>query len=188
MKSEILKKRILIVTIFIFSLICLYWIYFEYNTSENPEINTVNESVNDTGKIYVYVAGGVNSPGVYEVSKGTRIYEIIKKAGDTVPYADMKDIHLEKSVNEDTKIYIPGDIDKATTSKSLVNINTANEIELRILPGVGAATAKKILDYREEHGKFKSKEELKEISGIGEGKYNKLSDKITIWAGKIYFL
>ena len=80
MKSEILKKRILIVTIFIFSLICLYWIYFEYNTSENPEINTVNESVNDTGKIYVYVAGGVNSPGVYEVSKGTRIYEIIKKS------------------------------------------------------------------------------------------------------------
>ena len=60
------------------------------------------------------------------------------------------------------------------------NINTANEIELRILPGVGVATAKKILDYREEHGKFKTKEELKEISGIGEGKYNKLSDKITI--------
>ena len=65
-------------------------------------------------------------------------------------------------------------------SNDLVNINTATKEELDTLPGVGPATAEKILNYRQEHGNFQSIEDLKNVKGIGEAKFNKLQDKISI--------
>jgi comEA protein len=62
----------------------------------------------------------------------------------------------------------------------LVNINTATAAELDELPGIGAVLAERIVAYREEHGSFQSKEELMEVSGIGEGKYSELMDLITV--------
>ena len=66
-----------------------------------------------------------------------------------------------------------------TTSKK-VNINTATQEELDTLPGIGPSIAAKIIDYREQNGKFNSIEEIKEVSGIGEAKYEKIKDSITI--------
>ena len=66
-----------------------------------------------------------------------------------------------------------------TTSKK-VNINTATQEELDTLPGIGPSIASKIIDYREQNGKFNSIEEIKEVSGIGEAKYEKIKDSITI--------
>lgn len=65
-----------------------------------------------------------------------------------------------------------------TTSK--ININTATQTELETLPGIGPATATKIIAYREENGKFKSIEEIKEVSGIGDSKYEKIKDLIKV--------
>ena len=65
-----------------------------------------------------------------------------------------------------------------TTSK--VNINTATQTELETLPGIGPATATKIIEYREENGKFKSIEEIKEVNGIGDSKYDKIKDLIKV--------
>lgn len=62
----------------------------------------------------------------------------------------------------------------------LVNINHASGTELETLPGIGAKTADKIIEYRNEHGGFRSKEELKEVPTIGEGKYAKVSERITL--------
>lgn len=61
-----------------------------------------------------------------------------------------------------------------------VNINTASQTELETLPGIGPSTALKILNYRKEKGKFKKIEDIKEVSGIGDSKYNKIKDLITI--------
>jgi competence protein ComEA len=61
-----------------------------------------------------------------------------------------------------------------------VNINTANETELTTLPGIGPATAQKIIDYRTTSGPFKSIEEIKNVSGIGDKKFEQLKDKIKV--------
>ena len=66
------------------------------------------------------------------------------------------------------------------TSSKKVNINTATQEELDTLPGIGPSIASKIIDYREQNGKFNSIEEIKEVSGIGEAKYEKIKASITI--------
>ena len=67
-----------------------------------------------------------------------------------------------------------------STSNEKVNINTATQEELDTLPGIGPSIASKIIDYREQNGKFNSIEEIKEVSGIGDAKYEKIKDSITI--------
>ena len=69
---------------------------------------------------------------------------------------------------------------KSTTSNEKVNINTATQEELDTLPGIGPSIASKIIDSREQNGKFNSIEEIKEVSGIGDAKYEKIKDSITI--------
>lgn len=69
---------------------------------------------------------------------------------------------------------------KSTASSVKVNINTASQEELDTLPGIGPSIALKIIDYREQNGKFNSIEEIKEVSGIGDAKYEKIKDSITI--------
>jgi len=61
-----------------------------------------------------------------------------------------------------------------------VNINTATQTELETLPGIGPSTAQKIIDYRKQNGKFKSIEDIKNVSGIGDVKFNNIKDSITI--------
>ena len=66
------------------------------------------------------------------------------------------------------------------SGSGLISINAASAKELEALPGVGQVTAEKIIRYREEHGRFSSKEELKKVPPIGESRYKKIADKITL--------
>jgi competence protein ComEA len=66
------------------------------------------------------------------------------------------------------------------TESNLINLNTATQAELESLTGIGASTAKKIIDYRKQNGKFKSIEEIKNVSGIGDAKYAAIKDDITV--------
>jgi competence protein ComEA len=68
----------------------------------------------------------------------------------------------------------------ATSGEQRVNINTADNAELESLPGVGVATAQRIIDYREKNGAFTSVEDLMNISGIGEKKYADLVDRVCV--------
>ena len=61
-----------------------------------------------------------------------------------------------------------------------MNINTANEIELQRLYRVGPAIAKRIIEYREQNGKFQTVEDIKKVRGIGEKTFEKIKDKITV--------
>ena len=65
-------------------------------------------------------------------------------------------------------------------SNAKVNINTATGTQLETLPGIGPSTANKITAYRKENGKFSNIEDIKEVSGIGEAKFNKIKDLICV--------
>ena len=112
--------------------------------------------------------------------------------------ADIRNVNLAYKVEDGQKIYIPNkneaesgeksiieenseSIIQSNTLKGKVNINTASQTELETLQGIGPSTALKIITYRNENGKFKSIEELKNVPGIGEAKYKQIENNITIW-------
>ncbi len=65
-------------------------------------------------------------------------------------------------------------------SKGKVNINTATQTELENLTGIGPSLASKIIEYREENGKFKKIEDIQNVKGIGNAKYDGIKDEITV--------
>ena len=69
---------------------------------------------------------------------------------------------------------------QSESNSNLINLNTATQSELETLTGIGVSTAKKIIDYREKNGKFKSIEEIKNVSGIGDAKYAAIKEDITV--------
>lgn len=165
------------------------------NTNENLEIEE------ESSKIYIHVAGEVKNPGVIEIEEGKRIIDIIQKAGGLTEYADISKINLAYEISDGQKIYIPnvneikngefdGNIIISNGSETLydenkaknqkININTAGESELQTLSGIGEAMARRIVEYREENGKFKNIEDIKNVSGIGESKFKNLEERICV--------
>lgn len=145
---------------------------------------------------YVYVCGAVHSPGVYKLKNDARVFEAVEMAGGMTENAAGDYINQAELITDGGRIYVPtqeealeygsgvaeskitGNADGNLQGK--ININTAGKEELMELAGIGEAKAQSILDYREEHGRFKSIEELMEIEGIKEGVFNKIKDNITI--------
>lgn len=146
-----------------------------------PALQVSQAEEGKKGKILVYVVGAVKNPGVYEIPEGSHYYDAVKAAGDVLPYADMTAVNMAEPVTESMKIWIPLDpYMKDPGALGLVNINTAGVKELETLPGIGKVTAEKIMAYREEHGSFRTKEDLKRVPSISDGKFKKLADKITL--------
>ena len=207
--------------------------YFEDEVQEEiqeevaEEVNLKNgEQTEFESKIYVYITGEVNNPGVVILTEGSRIVDAINSAGGTTANADISKINLVYVLEDGMKVNIPnkndlkkesefeyitmnsGDrgnddystgkasskdysssSDKTNTSTGistnskkydLVNINTATQTELETLPGIGPSLALKIINYRKENGMFSSIEQIKEVSGIGESKFESLKSYITI--------
>ena len=173
-------------------------------TNENNEEETSSGFSLTSGKtkVVVHVVGEVNEPGVVELKDGSRIIDAINAAGGKTEDADLSKINLAYIVEDGTQIYVPrvgedreevitesagegiivesSKIEQNETKEQKVNINTATLEKLQSLPGVGQVTAQKIIDYREQNGKFKSPEELKNVPGIGESKFNSLRDCIVV--------
>lgn len=162
-----------------------------YVLQETPEpelVLTVEETGREhrgqtgaSGQIEVYISGAVKKPGVYDVPAGSRVYDLVRAAGDVISYADMEAVNLSAPLADGDFIHIPLAPDRtAVTEHPMVNINTAGLAELESLPGIGEVTARKILDYREEHGLFREKRELLDVPSIGEGRYAKIEDRVTL--------
>ena len=81
---------------------------------------------------------------------------------------------------EKTTTVTEGTVMESSENTRMMNINTASINELTTLPGIGEVKARAIVDYRENHGPFKSVEELMMVSGIGEKTYEKLREKICV--------
>lgn len=168
------------------------------NTEQHNEQQSKGEL---TEKVIVDIKGAVKYPGVYELTTEHRIIDAIKQAGGYTKEADSTVINHAQKLQDEMVIYIPkkgedvsdqiASIQSQTTTTSnsttssfsnngLVNINTANETELTTLSGIGPSKAQAIISYREENGPFKSIDEIKNVSGIGEKTYEKLKDSITV--------
>lgn len=148
------------------------------NTSTDEERNIADES-----NRLVYMTGAVESPGLYEVMEGATIGDVIQMSGGFLPYAGVESLNLAEPLVLGSHIHVNFKFNgnpEVLLQKKKVNINTADEKGLVTLSGVGPGTAKKILDYREQHGPFKSIEDLKQVKGIGEATFKKLAPHITI--------
>lgn len=193
--------------ILLFTFILVYNFYFENNTEAKEEIvlNTATKEVKSTkvNTFFVDVKGSVKKPGVYKMKENDRVIDAINIAGGLSKSANTSNINLSQKLKSEMVIYVYNDTEiKEKSNKlncdtvcqdnvievnnciqdtnDLVNINTASIEELITLDGIGASKAQSIIEYRKNNGGFKSIEELKNVSGIGESVYLKIKDKITI--------
>lgn len=166
---------------------------------ESENVNASEQVVNDT--IYVYVCGAVNNPGVYELDMGSRLFEAVEKAGGFGQEAEKTSLNLAREVSDGEQIVVltkeqaqeyaesviyGQNVAENVNSKNsghdngLVNINTATVEELTTIPGIGESRALSIIEYRETHGLFTNIESIKNVTGIKDGLFSKIKDKITV--------
>ena len=139
-------------------------------------------------EITVHVAGAVSHPGVVRLREGDRVIDAIEEAGGPLPEADLEALNLAQEVSDGQKIHVrvageDGGEGAGTAGGSgggKVNINLADRGELEELPGIGPTLAERIIAYREKTGGFRSVEELKQVSGIGEKKLEEIRDLVEV--------
>ncbi len=140
------------------------------------------------GPLAVYVTGAVMRPGVVMVAPGSRVEEAIDAAGGPAQEADLRLINLAAPLADGQQVWVPvaGQelapvrSERLLVDPALININTATADELTALPGIGETLAARIVSYREQHGPFTQIDEIMNVSGIGEGKFNDFREMITV--------
>lgn len=175
----------------------------EIKTNDQIENNSNEQQLEKNENIIVHVSGAVNKEGIVELKNNSRIIDAIDKAGGLKDEADITNINLAYIIEDGMKIHIPSKEEKESTiivesninsgtveqsneiksnnnKKLKININTATKTDLETLPGIGESTALKIVEYRKEKGKFKLIEDIKQVNGIGENKFNKIKELITV--------
>ena len=178
------------------------------NTENSKQIGTdLNEEKTNSqeDKIIVHITGEVKKTGILTLNKGARIADAIKAAGGTTSEADINEVNLAYELQDGQKIYIPNKKDKQKNESKVyittesgnnviiegntletggkskkVNINNATKSELETLPGIGEAMANRIIEYREQNGKFQKIEDLKNVKGIGDAKFDKIKELVTV--------
>ncbi|MDZ4167026.1 MAG: ComEA family DNA-binding protein [Coriobacteriia bacterium] len=145
--------------------------------------------------LVVHVAGCVVRPGVYDLPVGARVADAVAAAGGVLDGAATDAVNLARLLADGEQVYLPSEEEAArggpataasagaqagsAAAGSAVNINAANATELETLPGVGPATAQKIVDDREKNGPFAAPEDLMRVPGIGPKKFEALADLVT---------
>lgn len=177
----------------------------EQNLEINDQIenNSNEQQIEKNENIIVHVSGAVNKEGIVELKNNSRMIDAIDKAGGLRDEADIRNINLAYIIEDGMKIHIPSKEEKESTiiaegntdseivkqsnviksdnnKKSKININTATKTDLETLPGIGESTALKIIEYRKKKGKFKLIEDIKQVNGIGDSKFNKIKELITV--------
>ncbi|MDP9400766.1 MAG: ComEA family DNA-binding protein [Actinomycetota bacterium] len=122
----------------------------------------------DGARLTVHVAGAVRRPGVYRLRAGARVDDAVRRAGGASRGADLTGVNLAARVEDGRQVVVPVVGAAPGATPAAVSLSTATEEELDGLDGVGPAIARRILAYRDEHGGFRSVDELGEVPGIGE--------------------
>lgn len=167
------------------------------NNVKNNSISTNNKEVTIPIKdksIVVEIKGEVKKPDVYTLNENAIIKELIEEAGGLTENADLSNINRAKKLQNHELVYIANknDITKESRntnsesntsnsqgiSNTIVNINTATIEQLKTLNGIGDSKAKSIIEYREQNGGFKSKEDIKNVTGIGEKMFERIKEQI----------
>jgi len=186
-----IQKKILIIALVATALLFGTWFWMqrpidEYLLAEETGIMPGQSISQNSGEFYVHLDGAVQKPGVYQVAPDTRLFQLLELAGGEAEDADLAGINLAQAVVDGNKYHIPfiqaDDIAAATkeVADSIVNINLADLTVLDALPGIGPATAEKIMHFREQNGAFTCNEDLMNVPGIGPAKYEQLKTMIKV--------
>lgn len=173
----------------------------------NQNTNIMEKDTEDTQTeeeiIIVHIAGQVKNPGIVKIKDGARIADIIEAGGGLTEQADITNVNLAYIVEDGQKISIPtkqenienteyittenGDnvitdntVLQEKGGKVMININKATLEELQQLQGIGEATAQKIIKHRKQNGDFKQIEDIKNVPGIGEAKFEAIKANIKV--------
>lgn len=151
---------------------------------------SISEAALSDEDLYAYVCGEVESPGVYSLPAGSRIYELVEAAGGMTETAAPAAVNLAEVLSDGQMVNIPslealaspdpGEDGLSDAESGKININTATKEVLMSLSGIGETKADSILSYRDQNGPFAKAEDLMQVDGIGQGTYSKIKDKITV--------
>ena len=178
--------------------------FVDFENSDTNQEESMKDDIEEISQIVVHISGEVVNQGVISLDENSRVIDAINRAGGLTSKADISKVNLAYVLQDAQKVYIPsveekeekvyisegsGDTEIVISGenseskkegKLMININTANVEELQQLIGIGNSTAIKIVEYRKENGKFNNIEDIKNVSGIGEAKFNKIKESICV--------
>lgn len=159
--------------------------------SERTQSTTGSPSAST--EVVVDVGGAVNKPGVYRLAPNARVQDAVRAAGGLTADADVTVLNQAAVIHDGDRVYVikvgetPPAAGAGGTSGAVgaesggqVNLNSATTEALDALPGIGPATAKAIVSYRDSHGPFHSVDDLDNVDGIGPSKLEKLRPLVTV--------
>jgi competence protein ComEA len=169
------------------------------NSPSNFSENNIAEKI-EVPSVIIHISGAVKNPGVYQLKSTDRVVDAVKIAGGITERANPDAINLAALLKDGQKIIIPYKISNQVTvesdkniSKNIeevyssssspsdqININTADDNILQSLPGIGPVLSKRIIDYRNQNGLFEVIDDIKDVSGIGEKKFEGIKDLICV--------
>jgi competence protein ComEA len=173
-------------------------VLFLASCSQSPQI-ILEESESPAGpsEVWVHVAGAVQLPGLYKLPGGSRVADAVNLAGGPTYDGDTDALNLAALLRDGEKVVVPmkflnasqpfaswmmPGVPNASASAGIgkINLNTANQVELENLPGIGEVLAGRIIDYRTQQGFFRTIEDVKEVSGIGDKRFEAIRELITV--------
>lgn len=207
-RTKIALSAVLMVIVIILTVLGFRWLTTDHeatpdsaltvnNTEPEPfdppsdDASVPEETPNEL--LVVHVAGEVQQPGIVELEPTARVIDAIESAGGPTDEAQLDALNLAAIVNDGEYILVPDRQSTAATpanppaaggtgpagNNATVNLNTADSTELETLPGVGPATAEKIIAHREQHGAFAQLSDLEAVSGIGPATLERLDGLVT---------
>ena len=199
-----LKKIVILGVIFLGIIIYIIYTsisnnrYEEIDFDEFINIEQKEEIQEEKRNIILHISGEVVTPGIIKIEEGSRVIDAIEAAEGITEKADLNKVNLAYVLSDGQKIYIPSIYDNEdkelitdnigeniieesfVKQDSKININTATQTELETLTGIGPSTAMKIINYRKENGIFKNIEDIKNVPGIGESKFQAIKENICV--------
>ncbi|WP_234392751.1 MULTISPECIES: ComEA family DNA-binding protein [Actinomycetes] len=144
-----------------------------------PHASKANEN------LVISVVGHVRSPGLVTVPSGSRVADALRAAGGANPGVDLTTLNLARKLTDGEQLAVGVPAAQAapvgsSAAASKIDLNSATAEQLDSLPGVGEVTARRITDWRTQHGGFSSVEQLRDVDGIGESKFEKLREQVTV--------
>ncbi|MGE4413477.1 MAG: helix-hairpin-helix domain-containing protein [Candidatus Caldatribacteriota bacterium] len=168
--------------------------------SQDKEVIPEAQAIVVEESLIIHIAGAVNHPGVYQLPSGKRVIDALKMAGGETEKANLDAVNLAAPLYDGQKIiipFIPENVESGLiksdgqfivsqdysnlNNSSLLNINNATSRQLEELPGIGSVLAERIIEYRESNGVFRNIEEIKDVPGIGEKKFEAIKELITVY-------
>ena len=167
-----------------------------YMNEKSNKSNEISQAETEDQLVTVDVKGAVKKPGVYQLQSNSRVHDALEKAGGLTDEADLKSVNQAQKMSDEAVVYVAkvgeNAVDVTTSApasatsgtgqakSALVNLNTATEADFQTISGIGQKRAQDIIAYREANGRFKSVDDLKNVSGIGAKTLEKLKEYVTV--------